>query len=243
MSKEGNKEKGINKFIWGDGIEMVSEAVLKEKYIVWGQFFQLTIANDCAWMRPEARIERRQNTSTINSKKQRTDAVIVMLNPGSCKPIIGSQFGEWTEAMPDKTQFQLMRLMEHMSWNEIKIVNLSDVCEGNSNEFSGLLKKCKDAGVVHSRFANDSVSEWSKVISSADRLLYGWGEKPEAKKMANAYGLLDLDTMLTTYGKKPIAVWHPVKGYPKHPYPWIPERCEAWLEDMVEILSEKRVLA
>jgi len=222
-------------------MELLSETLLKEKFIVWGQFFEMSIAGDRVWMRPEARIERSQNTSTINSKKQRADAVIVMLNPGSCKPILAAQSGEWTEARPDKTQFQLMRLMERMSWDEMKIVNLSDVCEGNRPKFLALLKRSEIGGIVHSRFANNSVAKWSNIISSADRLLYGWGDQPEPKKMANAYGLLDFDDMLTSYGKKPIAVWHPVKGYPKHPNPWIPERCKAWLEDMVRVLNNEEV--
>ena len=95
-------------------MELLSEALLKEKYIAWGKFFEMSIAGNRVWMRPEARIERRQITCTINSKQQRADSVIVMLNPGSCKPISAAQSGEWTEAKPDKTQFQLMRLMERM---------------------------------------------------------------------------------------------------------------------------------
>jgi len=82
-------------------------------------------------MRPEARIERRQNTSRINSEKQRADTVIIMINPGSCKPVLAAQSGEGTETRPDKTQLQLMRLMERMSWDEMKIVNLLNFCEGN----------------------------------------------------------------------------------------------------------------
>lgn len=57
-----------------------------------------------------------------------------------------------------------MRLMEHMAWNEMKIVNL-DLCEGNFKEFVRLLKRCEYKGVTHSRFVNNPESEWSKVIS------------------------------------------------------------------------------
>ena len=87
-----------------------------------------------------------------------------MLNPGSCKPILAAQSGEWTEAKPDKTQqFQLMRLMERMCWDEMKIVNLSDFCEGNRPKFLALLKRSEIGGIVHSRFANNSLPEWSNI--------------------------------------------------------------------------------
>jgi len=222
------------------GMAMLSEALLKEKFMVWGKFQEVDIAGVDAMTRPEARILRRGSPdSRINDEKHRADAVIVMSNPGSCMPISGTASGEWTEAKPDRTQLQLMRLMERMTWDELVIVNLSDLCDGNHENYSALLKRCEVSGIAHSRFAMQPESEWSKVISSSDRLLYGWGGNKEAKKMASAYGLLNLDNMFATHGKMPVAVWHSVKGYPKHPYPYIADRCEAWVEDMVEVLHSE----
>ncbi|WP_019415072.1 hypothetical protein [Paenisporosarcina sp. TG20] len=224
-------------------MEILAETVLGERFIVWSQFFEETFVGDRVLIRPEASIKRREGTSTFNTEKHpRADAVIVMFNPGSCKPTLDVHSGEWTESMPDKTQFQLMRLMEHMAWNEMKIVNLSDLCEGNFTEFVGLLKRCDYKGIAHSRFVSNPESEWSKVISGADRLLYGWGEKSEAKELANVYGLSDADNMVALHGKKPIAVWDPVRGYPKHPFPFIPKNREAWLEEMVELLNDQAYL-
>ncbi len=217
---------------------MLSEKLLGERFIVWSQFFEETVAGDRILIRPEARITFREGTSAFNFEKHpRADAVIVIFKPGSCKPTLDVHSGQWTESKPDKTQFQLMRLMEHMAWNEMKIVNLSDLCEGN--EFLGLLKRCEYAGIVHSRFVSNPESEWSNVISGADRLIYGWGKKSEAKELADGYGLLDVDDMLATHGKKPIAVWDTVKGYPKHPFPFTPKKCEAWLDEMVELLNDQ----
>lgn len=219
---------------------MLSEALLKEKFTVWGKFQEIDVTGVRVLMRPEARIVRRGSSdSNINDKNPKADAVIVMSNPGNFMPELGTESEEWTEAKPDRAQFQLMRLMERMTWDELVIVNLSDLCEGNLGNYSSLLKRFEVGEIAHSRFAMQPETEWTKVISSADRLLYGWGVKKEAKEMANTYGLLDLDNMLTVHGKKPIAVWHSEKGYPKHPYPYTPERCAAWLEDMVELLHSQ----
>ena len=217
---------------------MLKETLLRERSVVRGKFRQVMLAGEQVLMRPEARIVRREGVSTFNGRKERADAVMVMLNPGSCVPIIEFSSGEWREAKADRTQFQLMRLMEHMAWDEMVIVNLSDLCEGNQQEFAALQKRCEAGGIRHSRFTESAELEWSSVISAADRLLYGWGRTKEAKRMAAAHGLLDLDEMHSKHGKRPFAVWHPEKGYPKHPNPWVPSRCVAWREEMVMELEK-----
>jgi len=222
--------------LWGDGMPLLPESFWRERFMVWAKFEKMKLFSDEVWMRPEARIVRIGSMNTFNSKGERTNAVIVIQNPGS-RPISEVTLGQWTQAKPDQTQLQLMRLMEIMGWNELVIVNLSDLCEGDNIEFLALLKRCEIAGVVHSRFTDNPMSEWSSVIASADRLLYGWGGKKEAQVMANAYGLLDLKEMFTIHKKHTIAVWHPVKGYPKHPNPWRPAWCEEWCEDMVRELE------
>ena len=221
---------------------MLKETLLKERFVVWGKFTQEMLWGEKVLMRPEARIVRRDGVSTFNGRKERADAVIVMLNPGSCVPIMEASSEEWMEARPDKTQFQLMRLMERMAWDEMVIVNLSDLCQGNPQEFAGLQMRCEAGGIQQSRFTESAESEWSSVISAADRLLYGWGATKEAKIMADAHGLLDLDGMLAKHGKRPIAAWQPEKGYPKHPFPRIPSKCEAWLEEMVMELEKSGML-
>lgn len=228
--------------MWGNrqfnrGMEMLTEILLRDRFTVWGKFEEVTVVNNLVYMLAEARIFRRSAANSLDTEKRRANAVMVIFNPGNCKPIAGTQVGDWTEAKPDKTQFQLMRLMERMIWDEVVIVNLSDFCEGNAEKLNALVNGYEHAGKVYSRFANDPVSEWINVISSADRLLYGWGAKPLAKEMADAYRLLDDDYMFTTYGKKPEAVWHSVKGYPKHPNPQFPVKCAEWLEEMEGVLN------
>lgn len=216
----------------------VKVALLKEKFTVLGKFEKVKVAGDPIWLRSEARIVRRDSDMMNKSSPQRANAVIVMMKPGNSVPISNQQTGEWTEAKVDRTHIQLMRLMERLSWNEIKIVHLSDFCEANYIKFLELIKRSEHGDIEHSRFTSNSPSEWSDVILSGDRLLYGWGEKREATEMANSYGLLDLDDMYATYGKQPVAVWDPLKGYPRHPNSLLPERCEAWLDEMVEALNK-----
>ena len=72
----------------------------------------------------------------IGYEQEEIDAVIVMINPGSCKPTSAVKSQRAKEAIsmtakPDQTQYQLMNLMERKAWSTLVMVNLSDICEGN----------------------------------------------------------------------------------------------------------------
>ncbi len=214
---------------------MLNSTELNERYEVIGIFKELSVGGRLIRTRPEAFICKK-GIAYRDMADQKADAVMIMLNPGSCSPVSEELFDGWKKAKPDSTQYQLMRLMEEQRWEKLTILNLSDLCEGNSKEFEVLVKTCEREGVAHSRFLANP-SEWKKIISSANVLLYGWGASPNARRMANSYGLLDVENILVSYGKQPIAAWDKTKKYPRHPFPRILVKCEEWLSDMVASIN------
>jgi len=156
-------------------IAILKQATLKKRFKVWGKFEEIKVAGDDLLLLREARIIRRDSKITIDSSTQLANAVIIMMKPGNSVPISTAQTGEWREAKADRTHLQLMRLMECLAWDELKMVNLSDFCESNHRKFLELIKRSEIGGIKHSRFASSPLLEWSEVISSGDLLLYGWG--------------------------------------------------------------------
>lgn len=116
--------------------------VLKDLFTVKAKFYHAEVNGERFLMRREAKISR------VGSMQSKIDAVVVMVNPGSCQPAkaLDHTLPERMEMLPansDPTQRQLMILMECMGWNELTIVNLSDICEGDFNKFRTIERKFK----------------------------------------------------------------------------------------------------
>ncbi|MEN8698441.1 hypothetical protein [Bacillus infantis] len=104
-----------------------------------------------------------------------------MINPGGCSARDKNQkfsfLPKWGEeklfvsAKPDKTQYQLMNLMERMHWNCITILNISDICTGNFQEFKKVLKKFYTEGYQkHSLFSEERKKELEEHLINRVRL-------------------------------------------------------------------------
>ena len=154
---------------------------LKKTFEVNAKFYYSMINEEKFLMRREARIER------IGSKQEEIDAVVVMINPGSCKPTgeVTSQSAKEAllmAAKPDQTQYQLMNLMERKAWNVLVIVNLSDICEGNLSNFSNIERKFRAANLSHSIFQDENAEDCQTLLSSAKNVIFAWGRILDSEK-------------------------------------------------------------
>jgi len=72
----------------------------------------------------------------INSSRKTPDVIAILMNSGSSKPINGiDNASEATEAIPDRTQSQIMQVMLNCGYEYCRVLNLSDLREPKSNEF------------------------------------------------------------------------------------------------------------
>lgn len=215
---------------------LIAAKHLKEIFDVNAKFYHTVVNGEKFLMRREARITRK------GSGQGKIDAVVVMINPGSCKPSAvlketSSDKMEMVPANPDQTQYQLMNLMERKNWDVLVILNLSDICEGNLQKFREIEKKFAAAKASHSIFQDENVSARNELLSNSGNLIFAWGTSPVAKKLAKEFGLFNNGTPTKKYNH--MKAWvHPEKLFPMHPRPALMTNKVIWLDTMESLLSE-----
>lgn len=87
------------------------------------------------------------------SSQNEPDLMVVMMNPGSSFPLDGIDNNSVpSEAEPDTTQQQIMKVMDAASFDYARILNLSDLRTPDSNELYRFLKSEESNTVAHSIF-------------------------------------------------------------------------------------------
>lgn len=207
---------------------------LKKTFEVSAKFYYSVINEEKFLMRREARITR------IGQKKEEIDAVVVMINPGSCQPTGAVTSSSGTEAKlltakPDQTQYQLMNLMERKAWDVLVIVNLSDICEGNMSNFSSIERKFREANIPHSIFQDENERDCQSLLTAAKHVIFAWGESSTAKRLSEQFGLFKRGK--ATIGYSHAKAWiHPEKNFPRHPKPATSVNKIMWLNTMETLL-------
>lgn len=172
------------------------------------------------------------------------DAVIIMANPGSCSPSDKSYIApvvqgtiknlNYVSVEDDQTQRQLMRLMKLMEWNVLSIINLSDLCSGNMEDFGKKLTEVERMNYKnHSIFAGDRLEEMRRLLEPKEtKLILAWGSNPIIRKLAcNARTNLPKERYI-------VGLPGSEKWSFRHPFPMIKDKCKVWLEDMVDLLNK-----
>lgn len=213
-------------------------AQLKKSFYTEGAFYKLEVDGASYKCRGLARIVLK------NRDVDKADALIVMMNPGSCRPIDESYeyplmddlFSvPMVRAVKDPTQYQLMRLMEEMEWNLIYMINLSDLASGNSDEFLSYKQIMDAAGRSdHSIFSEKRIQSLNAILAGSSRHIVAWGKNEGIQKEA-AHALAVLIEMTNVEGLS--------CGYPfyRHPFPMLKSRCIEWLDDMGGELEGSKV--
>lgn len=218
-------------------MDFISVEVLYKTFEVKAKFYNAEVKDEKFLMRREARISR------IGHVEEKIDATVVMINPGSCLPEVGIQDSSINEmkmipARSDPTQHQLMRLMYRMEWNQLVIINLSDICEGNLSNFKAIEKKFISANQPHSIFQSENSLERTKLISNSEHLIFAWGASDNAKRLAKEFGLYSKGRPLAPY-QKAIALIHPEKSFPLHPRPALMTNQIKWIEEIIPLLKKE----
>lgn len=115
----------------------------------------------------------------------RPDAVCIMMNPGSSMPLAEpgeAQAPALVPARPDRTQHQIMRLMEALGWNHVRVLNLSDIREPRSRLFHERFRVLESAlGYQdHSIFSENRRSELARRLlrKPGAPIICAWGVSP-----------------------------------------------------------------
>lgn len=107
------------------------------------------------------------------------DLVAVMMNPGASRPTEPLSADGWARAVPDRTQYQLMKLALYaqskgLPIRHIRVINLSDLRTPKSSELFAILQTLTDD--CHSMFSPRRRSELDRALGGPRvPVLRAWG--------------------------------------------------------------------
>ena len=224
---------------------------LKQTYDVFGHFYSVEMASgeivECRSVLEIANKSRTPKDSAALSKRK-PDAVFIMMNPGSSKPlapvsnhILADEIGELSISLvrtkPDTTQYQVMRVMHDRQWHHVRVLNLSDLRCSKSGDFIKLFRRLEDESDFdsHSIFSNGRKCELTTKLpqSRTMPLVLAWGLSEK------------LDPLIERCLSK-IASNRTIKGVLeegtsnkyRHPLPSLQRQKVEWLDSMIRHFEE-----
>lgn len=207
---------------------MQAKNIFLDRYKIVGHFYTQQIAGSLEHLRSSLEIKRISKTATS------PNFIVIMMNPGSSEPLDENFIQQsWnfidpkimTEAKPDKTQYQLMRLMDEHCLDYLKVINLSDLRTPKSQIFfSKIMEYKKDKS--HSIFHSKRTAELSEILEKKEiPIIAGWGLSPELLILVDLIeGRIKNRTV--------IGIKHPALDLYKHPLPPRYDWQQNWINDI-----------
>ena len=224
---------------------------LKQNYGVFGHFYSVELASkELVECRSVLEIASKTHAPKDHSElsELRPDAVFIMMNTGSSKPLVEVNNHILVRAIrrlpislvptkPDTTQYQVMRLMHFREWQHVRVLNLSDLRSPKSAEFIKLFQRLEDESNFdsHSVFSDARTDELSLKLPKSKKtpLVLAWGLSdkldplierclPSIPSKQMIYGLLQEGT---------------ADKY-RHPLPSLQKDKRRWVEMMIRQFKE-----
>jgi hypothetical protein len=214
-------------------VRFIPAQELKSKFGVFGHFYsvQVTLKRivECRSVLEIVETVHAPAEASVLSD-QEPDAVFIMMNPGSSRPLVEVDNRILAEAIhklkvsvvptkPDTTQYQVMRVMHYCEWRHVRVLN----------QFMGLEEDFSfDAHSIFSDRRKDELA--SKLINhKVIPVIRAWGVSP------NLDPLIKCCTSKLTKAKT-------IRGLMKegttnkflHPLPSLQRQQELWVNRMVE---------
>lgn len=230
-------------------IAFLPASELKPKFQVVGHFYTLMLpGTDGVPCRSVLEITARGAPAEVEA-----DAVVVMMNPGSSRPLEACEHEVGVDAistmtphrvptMPDTTQYQVMRLMHHRGWQHVRVLNLSDLREPKSAVFVQRFSELEQlpGGEAHSMFSSLRTAELQRHLRRKPEapIVCAWGVSERLDPLiARALPLLETENPLMGLAKSD----QPGKYF--HPLPTLQRQKEQWVLRMLALFSEPQPAA
>jgi hypothetical protein len=174
-------------------VRFIPATKLKGRYDVFGHFYSVEVAPnkvvDCrSVLEIVGKAKVPENMSELS--KRRPDAIFVMMNPGSSRPLVDVNNHIHADAIhdlhislvptkPDTTQYQVMRVMHYCGWRHVRVLNLSDLRCSKSNEFFKQFKRLEQGASFdsHSIFSGRRKNELALKLTKHNTIpvIRAWG--------------------------------------------------------------------
>ncbi|MFT4194662.1 hypothetical protein [Ottowia sp.] len=206
---------------------------LLQRFAVHGRFYERQVDGVGYRLRSHLEIFDRGALAWPAARAAPADLVAVMMNPGGSRPLHEPDADGWAEAVPDRTQYQLMKLALAASAararpiRHIRVINLSDLRTPKSAELFAALG-C--IGGWHSLFDDARAAELRQALGPVHTpVLRAWGMSRQlnglaarANRALAAHAALGLTEDGLAY---------------RHPLPQRADLQRAWLEQATSQLS------
>ena len=224
---------------------------LKQSYSVFGHFYSVELASkEVVECRSVLEIASKDHTPTDHSELSalRPDAVFIMMNPGSSRPLVEVNNRIRARAIrklrvslvptkPDTTQYQVMRLMHFLGWRHVRVLNLSDLRSPKSAEFIKQFQRLEDESKFdsHSVFSDIRTDELSLKLPTCRKtpLVLAWGLSDKLNP------LIERCISRLPRKRKVIGLLEPGSANKyRHPLPSLQKDQRHWVEMMIRQFEE-----
>ncbi len=219
---------------------------MKKTFGVFGHFYSVELTSkEVIECRSVLEIADKSCTPKNHSElsQRNPDAVFIMMNPGSSKPLVEVSNHIRVEDIhklaislvptkPDTTQYQVMRLMHFRQWRHVRVLNLSDLRSPKSAEFIKLYKRLEaDSDFdTHSIFSEVRKLELAAKLPKSRNipLVLAWGLSEKLDPLIERC-LSRIPSNRTTKG---LLEKGTANKY-RHPLPSLQKDKRIWLDKMV----------
>lgn len=230
------------------------EQALLERYPARGHYYDLQL--------PHVAIKCRSQLILTDKKSSDLavpyDAIVVMMNPGNSTPLtrtqqqvhfskMGNLQAQFVPAEPDRTQTQVMHIMDRFCWTAVVVLNLSDWQEPKSAEFRRKFRQAEQyaGGNAHSIFCRKRQAELSTILQSRRPdapIICAWGVHQALRSLITQCG-----DALGRNGVQEWAGWSPdgKEEFNRFYHPWqrSSARRDEWVATIVAQLQNLKIRA
>ena len=228
-------------------VRFIPAQELKARYDVFGHFYSIKLPRRrevaCRSVLEIAEPSAAPSRSSMLHQRK-PDAVFVMMNPGSSRPLVEVDNRIHLDAIdelpislvptkPDTTQYQVMRLMHYCQWRHVRVLNLSDLrCTRSTlffKQFAGLERELSfDA---HSIFSDRRREELALKLTRYRYVpvIRAWGVSPKLDPLIDRC----LSKLIQSRGLGGLMKEGTSNKY-LHPLPSLQKQKIAWINRMVE---------
>jgi len=200
---------------------------LRARFAVFGRFYEAVLDGRRYELRSHLEVFER-DIAWPDAATADADLVAIMMNPGASRPLELPDRDGWAVTLPDRTQYQLMRLAldaqsKGRPIRHIRVINLSDLRTPKS---AALFEALQTLGSDrHSIFSVHRHTELAQALGAASTpVLRAWGMAPALEPLAIA-------AIESTRQKRVLGLTHDLVRY-RHPLPQRADLQAQWLAEM-----------
>lgn len=201
---------------------MTRAEALRQRFEVWGRYYEAELDGHRYELRSHLEIFDR-SVGWPEAARAGAGLVAVMMNPGGSRPLAALDRDGWAPALPDRTQYQLMKVALRVGIRHIRVINLSDLRTPKSAQLFATLATLRDDR--HSIFSPRRHDELGRSLGGRTTpLLRAWGMAAALEPLARA-------AIHATQQQPVLGLTQDGIRY-RHPLPQRADLQQQWLEDM-----------